>query len=104
MKLKQLLQGYRARKLAYLHCDIFDMQDFLESCKFSLTQHNESSVCRPMLAVDSHAFNEMMESVSEEWLTLTIALTNPEVFLKAFVKSATSKKISLRSEVKSVIS
>ena len=57
-----------------------------------------------MLAVDSHAFNEMMESVSEEWLTLTIASTNPEVFLKAFVKSATSKKISLRSEVKSVIS
>ena len=35
----------------------------------------------------------MMESVSEEWLTLNIASTNPEVFLKAFMKSATSKKI-----------
>ena len=34
----------------------------------------------------------MMDSVSEEWLTLIMASTNPEVFLKAFGNSMTSKK------------
>ena len=45
MKLKLPLQGYRTRKPADWHRDVFDMQDFWQSWKFSLTPHSESSVC-----------------------------------------------------------
>ena len=55
------------------------------------------------VAVDSRAFNQMIDSVSEEWLTLIKLRPVLKFSLRLLGREWLVRKVSLRSEVKSVI-